>query len=419
VTDNSKPPAQRFLNGEVHDWYRILLGYSDHLVSNLLDRFDVGVGGFVLDPFCGSGTTLVECMKRKIPCVGIDANPSSCFASRVKTNWSLKGARLLTLLGEVEKTFPQFIQAEASADPTFQYLRASGMLKRGWISSRPLEKAIALKSAIDAARTTSPYRNALMLALIAEVVVSGSNMRFGPEPYCGPKKKDADLLETFSARVRSMARDLNTVSSIDSEKALILEGDSRQCSDILTGDFLELFSTVICSPPYPAEHDYTRHSRLELAFLEAVIDRDSLRKIKKAMIRSHTKGIYKEDEDSAHLLRSDALNKITQRISVKAARKSHGFARLYSTVVKEYFGGMKRHLESLLPFLKPGANCAYVVGDQSCYLRVHIPTAEILSEIVTSAGFDSPVIEHWRERWSTTTSKMIDENILFFQKPLN
>jgi hypothetical protein len=137
------------------------------------------------------------------------------------------------------------------------------------------------------------------------------------------------------------------------------------------------------------------------------------------MIRSHTKGIYKDDKDSAHLLRSDALVRITTKISAKAARKSHGFARLYSTVVKEYFGGMKRHMESLFPLLKPGANCAYVVGDQSCYLQVHIPTAEILSEIVTSVGFRNPVIEHWRERWSTTTSKMIDENILLFQKPLN
>jgi hypothetical protein len=419
VTDNPKPPAQHFLNGEVHDWYRILLGYSDHLVSNLLDRFDVGVGDFVLDPFCGSGTTLVECMKRKIPSVGIDANPSSCFASRVKTNWSLKATRLRTLLTEVEKGFQRFIQAEASADPTFQYLRTSGMLKRGWISSRPLEKAIALKSAIEALQTTATYRNALMLALIAEVVASGSNIRFGPEPYCGPKKKDANLLEAFSARVRTMARDLDIVSNVDSEKALILEGDSRRCSEIFGGDFLGLFSAVICSPPYPAEHDYTRHSRLELAFLEAVIDRESLRTIKKTMIRSHTKGIYKDDKDSAHLLHSDALARITTKISAKAARKSHGFARLYSTVVKEYFGGMKRHMESLFPLLKSGANCAYVVGDQSCYLQVHIPTAEILSEIVTSVGFRNPVIEHWRERWSTTTSKMIDENILFFQKPLN
>jgi hypothetical protein len=57
---NVKARAQQFVNGEVHDWYRILLGYSDHLVSNLLDRFDLDPTDCVLDPFCGSGTTLVD-----------------------------------------------------------------------------------------------------------------------------------------------------------------------------------------------------------------------------------------------------------------------------------------------------------------------------------------------------------------------
>lgn len=58
-----------------------------------------------------------------------------------------------------------------------------------------------------------------------------------------------------------------------------------------------------------------------------------------------------------------------------------------------------------------------MVGDQSCYLQVHIPTAEILGDIASEVGFREVRIEHWRERWSTTTSKMIDENILSFEKP--
>ncbi len=64
-------------------------GYSDHLVSALLDRFELTHTDHVLDPFCGAETTLVECMKRRVSAVGIDANPSGCFATRVKTNWKL------------------------------------------------------------------------------------------------------------------------------------------------------------------------------------------------------------------------------------------------------------------------------------------------------------------------------------------
>jgi hypothetical protein len=42
----------------------------------------------VLDPFCGTGTTLVECKKQGIPSVGIEANPVLAFASQVKDDWT-------------------------------------------------------------------------------------------------------------------------------------------------------------------------------------------------------------------------------------------------------------------------------------------------------------------------------------------
>ena len=66
-------PLQKSTNGVVHSWYRIALGYSDTLVGTILDRFQVQNDQIVLDPFCGSGTTIVECKKRGIFSIGIDA----------------------------------------------------------------------------------------------------------------------------------------------------------------------------------------------------------------------------------------------------------------------------------------------------------------------------------------------------------
>jgi hypothetical protein len=176
------------------------------------------------------------------------------------------------------------------------------------------------------------------------------------------------------------------------------------------------FSLVICSPPYPAEHDYTRNSRLELAFLEEVKDRESLRVIKKQMVRSHTKGIYKEDVDSNLVAGHEALAGIVRRIDRAAASKTYGFARLYSRVTMEYFGGMKRHLASLRPFLRDGAILAYVVGDQSSYFQVPIDTARILSEFAVEVGYEPVEIRHWRDRTSRSASKVIVENILILRK---
>src|SRR6266568_3910582 len=79
----------------VHDWYRFVLSFPPHLVRDYLERFGVRSDQTVLDPFCGTGTTLVECKKRGIPSIGIEANPMACFASAVKTDWSPAPSDLL------------------------------------------------------------------------------------------------------------------------------------------------------------------------------------------------------------------------------------------------------------------------------------------------------------------------------------
>lgn len=71
----------------VHDWYRFVLSFPPHLVCDYLTRFGLSSNQCILDPFCGTGTTLVECQKLGIPSIGIEANVLACFASRIKTDW--------------------------------------------------------------------------------------------------------------------------------------------------------------------------------------------------------------------------------------------------------------------------------------------------------------------------------------------
>jgi len=72
-----------------HDWYRFVLSFPPHLVRDYLQRFAIGSDQQVLDPFCGTGTTLVECKKLGVPSIGIEANLMAHFASQVKVDWDV------------------------------------------------------------------------------------------------------------------------------------------------------------------------------------------------------------------------------------------------------------------------------------------------------------------------------------------
>jgi hypothetical protein len=407
---------QRFLNGEVHDWYRIILGYSDHFVGGILDEFKLKGDAKVIDPFCGSGTTLVEAMKRGFSVTGIDANPSSCFAARVKTTWDIDPDVVRRSLPKLKAHYSRAIKVDRlELDPFFRYLEEFNYLKR-WISRKPAKKIVALKRAIKALRIAQKYKDLLLLALLAETVSGSSNIKFGPELYCSKKRRlDSPVFSNFESRVRKMCNDLSLVIGTKFGNASVIRGDARSCGQYFGKK--GQFSALISSPPYPTEHDYTRNSRLELALLGFVTDRATLRKIKFDMIRSHTKGIYKSDKDSMRVLENAEIQSLVRAIDKKAAFKTHGFARLYSKVLREYFGGLRRHFQSVKPLLIPGAMCAYVVGDQSSYLRIPIPTAKILRDIAVEAGFEHVETRRWRRRWSTSSNKFVAENVLILRVP--
>src|SRR5262249_20557279 len=81
---NTLAPTDR----PAHDWYRFVLSFPPHLVRQYLEAFGTDCRHRVLDPFCGTGTTVVECKKQGIASVGVEANPMAHFASRVKVDWS-------------------------------------------------------------------------------------------------------------------------------------------------------------------------------------------------------------------------------------------------------------------------------------------------------------------------------------------
>ena len=68
----------------VHRLHPYLGKFVPQLVEALLERY-VRPGGRVLDPFAGSGTTLVQCLESGFDAVGVDVAAFNCLLMQVKT----------------------------------------------------------------------------------------------------------------------------------------------------------------------------------------------------------------------------------------------------------------------------------------------------------------------------------------------
>ena len=413
----------------VHDWYRFVLSFPPHLVRTYIEQFGIDSYHVVLDPFCGAGTTLVEAKKSGIASVGMDSHPMAHFASSVKVDWSVSPDRVLSYAGQVAESFSSAMenteQTEVThvgrnlhpGDPLFGLLspEESKLLIKNSISSRPVRKTITLLRKIDEHGDTS-LRNIGRLALAGALVNGVSNLKFGPEVGVGRIKADAPVLETWGERIQRMADDLRFVHDRTDVPARVIKFDSRNMGWGLAPESVD---AVITSPPYPNEKDYTRTTRLESVLLGLISTRQELRQVKQDLLRSNTRGVYKNDDDDQTVDGFQSIADIADAIESRRIElgKTSGFERLYPRVTKLYFGGMFKHLGSLRTVLRPGAKLAYVVGDQASYLRVMIPTGQILADIAESLGYRVTGIDLFRTRWSTATGQHLREEVVLMEWP--
>lgn len=368
----------------VHEWYRFVLSFPPHLVRTYLEQFGLEPGQRVLDPFCGTGTTLVEAKKMGVSATGLEANPMPCFASRVKLDWTPDADGLedhaeqvaAAAYHEIERAgFGDDVDLSRYADSRDLFTLSPDrrdLLLTDSISPLPLHKALVLLRCLDS-RRDERFVNLERLALAKSVIQRSSNLHFGPEVGVGPAKQDAPVIGPWLAGVRAMADDLRALRGRPPVPSEVHAADAREVGAVLPQGSID---GVITSPPYPNEKDYTRTTRLESVLLGFISSKAELRSYKKGLLRSNTRGVYISDTDDLRVATHPEIARIAEEIESRrmAMGKTSGFERLYARVTRLYFGGMVRHLEGLRSVLRPGARLAYVVGDQASYLRVMIRT---------------------------------------------
>ena len=410
-----------------HNWYRFVLSFPPHLVKDYIRDFKLNKNSVVLDPFCGTGTTLIEAKLLGLKSVGLEANSFAHFAASVKMDWDIDADQLLDKSRDVAYTALGLLTLQGLDDahpsgikPKRLKLRSLSadtekLILTNSISPIPLHKTLVLLDCLKEMEKEPFYRHAL-LALGNALVYKISNLHFGPEVGVRNPKSDVSVISSWLEEIEKIVSDLKSVGNKKFPQCQVYLGDSREIASVIPPCSID---AVITSPPYPNEKDYTRTTRLESVLLGFINTKEELRALKKTLVRSNTRGVYKGDDDDQWISDYPEIQKIADEIESRriALEKDSGFERLYGRVTKLYFGGMARHLADLRKLLRPGAQLAYVVGDQASYLRVMIRTGELLADIAVALGYELVRIDLFRTRLSTATREQLREEVVILRWP--
>lgn len=398
-------------NAQVFDWYVMPEAYSAPLVEDAIHEFGVRKGETVLDPFCGTGTTLLAARLMGRNALGIEVNPFLCFASQVKnrhhfnlTSLKLESERLLVRAGAA------LTSGDAAMQGWVERLPQMPRLER-WMARRVALKVVALRACIE--ECVSPANRDVPMLALASILRGASNMKLSPHAFGSREiKQDAPVLVMFEARLRKMLADIEWLEGRRGlGRASVVEGDVRQMGGLQHP--LLPARLIIGSPPYLNNLDYTMQTRMELFFLLYVDDMEGLKRLRKRMMVCDAKATYKEIEDWRRVEEVPAVREVAQAIDDKLGDRGWGWD--YGRMTRQYFGGLVRALEALRPHLAPGGKLVLIVGE-SAHAGVLVAVPDLLAQLAPLAGFPHVEVRPLRTRRSSSHSFSLKESAVVLSK---
>jgi hypothetical protein len=241
----------------VHRLHPYLGKFVPQLVEALLDRY-VARGGRVLDPFAGSGTTLVQALECGHDATGVDVAGFNCLLMRVKTRRHNLDAIRRDLLWAHEQG--------ASFEPDGWPLSGATPYIRTWYAPRAAAELLHFRSLVDHVASADVLRVVLARAARSARRTTHFDLDFPREPqtdayWCHKHRRTCRPVE--EARRFLLRYTLDTLDRIETFAAARAEGVH---ASVLHGDARELelggpFDAVVTSPPYPGLIDYHEQHR--------------------------------------------------------------------------------------------------------------------------------------------------------------
>lgn len=285
----------------VHRLHPYLGKFVPQLVEALLSRY-VRPGGRVLDPFAGSGTTLVQALESGYDAVGVDVAAFNALLISVKTReHDLDG-----LDAEVRDVGGRL---GTGAE------RPSGFV-REWFAPQAAAELLHFRSLVREYANQDVLRIVLARAARSARLTTHFDLDFPRAPqageyWCHKHKRSCRPVESANKFLSRYLRD-----TADRIRAFAAVRDPGRAAVVLHGDALELelggpYDGVVTSPPYPGLIDYHEQHRYayELLGLDDRRERElgaAARGTSKTAIEEYVAGIAAVLARSKAALRRDA-----------------------------------------------------------------------------------------------------------------
>jgi hypothetical protein len=252
----------------VHRLHPYLGKFIPQLVEIFLERYVVP-GGRVLDPFAGSGTTLVQSLESGRPAVGVDVAAFNCLLMRVKT-----GVHDLPLLAEeVDDALARLKAFSPSGRPPEGYVGE-------WFAPAAAEELLFFRSLVPHYAHADVMRVLLARAARSARRTTHFDLDFPRRPqngeyWCHKHRRVCRPVERARGFLRRYARD--TLARLQAYEAVrdpgcvaaVHHGDARGVA--LDGPF----DALVTSPPYPGLIDYHEQHRYAYELLGLTDERGS------------------------------------------------------------------------------------------------------------------------------------------------
>jgi hypothetical protein len=345
-----------------HGLHRFAAKFIPQVPAWALDTFGSRTS-VVVDPFMGSGTTLVEGLLRGGTTIGVDVDPLARFIARAKVT-PLDDERIAGLSTELSARWrapAATLQPPMPDVGNFEHWFGAGQW--GWVQS--------LRDTILALDCRDDER-AFLLTVFSSILrwVSNADDQSQKTYVSGTLRKQPpavdDVFWRFLRRAAAGLADLNRKRH--SESVTLIPDRADATSLGLQSDSVDL---AVASPPYLDSVDYPYNMMLEYFWLGPLLgvpDRSAFNALRRRPVGA------KNPAEPVAL--PPALEGVVPLDSMPPVRR---------IAAATYFALMERHFSELAACLKPGARYVFVVGNSQTLVGV-VPLHDALVRLASAAG---------------------------------